>query len=56
MKITKPTAKNIKSIKFHTGIKSLVDRKFGGINVLDNDQILMEQSKLKNLRNGKVRP
>lgn len=45
----------LKKIKFHTGIKSIVDRKIGSINVLDNDQILHEKTKLKNMRNGKFR-
>lgn len=52
MKLTKPT---LKKIKFHTGIKSIIDRKIGSINVLDNNQILHEKTKLKNMRNGKVR-
>lgn len=55
MKLPKPTFKNTKTITFYTGIKSLIDRKIGGINILQNDQILLEQTKLKNVRNGKVR-
>ena len=56
MKNTIPTLKTAKTNRFHTGVKSLIDRKIGGINVLDNRQILDEKSKIKNLRNGKVRP
>ena len=55
MKNTIPTKKAAEST-FHTGVKSLIDRKIGGINVLNNDQILDEKSKLKNMRNGKIRP
>ena len=43
MKITKPTS------------ETLIDRKIGLINVLDNEEILLEKTKLKNMRNGKVR-
>lgn len=52
MKKTKPTTK---SVTFLTGVKSLFDRKIGGINLLTNHQILAEKSKLENMRNGKVR-
>lgn len=55
MKIKKITLKKEKSGPFYTGVKSLFDRKFGSINVLNNEQILGEQSKLVNVRNGKVR-
>lgn len=55
MKITKPTSKIAKVLTFHTGVKSLIDRKIGLINVLDNEEILLEKTKLKNMRNGKVR-
>lgn len=55
MKIAKPTLKKIKTVTFYTGVKSLIDRKIGGINVLDNAQILLEKTKIKNMRNGKVR-
>lgn len=55
MNTTKPTLNISKSIKFHTGVKSLIDRKIGSINVLNNTQILVEKTKLKNMRNGKVR-
>lgn len=55
MKIRKITLKKIKLITFHTGVKSLFDRKIGSMNVLDNEQILGENSKLINVRNGKVR-
>ena len=53
MENIKPTTK---SATFLTGIKSLFDRKIGGINLLTNDQILAEKMKLENMRNGKVRP
>lgn len=56
MKIIKPNFPIDQSVKFHTGVKALIDRKIGGINVLKNDEILEEQTKLKNMRNGKVRP
>ena len=56
MKNTIPTKKAAESQTFHTGVKALIDRKIGGINVLNNDQILDEKSKLKNMRNGKIRP
>ena len=55
MKNKKQAAIIAKTITFHTGVKSLIDRKIGGINILDNDQILIEKTKLKNMRNGKVR-
>ena len=55
MKISKPTLEKIKTVTFYTGVKALIDRKIGLINVLDNDQILLEKTKLKNMRNGKVR-
>ena len=54
----KPTTKNtIKTPEnsFFTGVKSLIDRRIGGINLLSNEQILGEKTKLKNVRNGKVR-
>lgn len=47
--ITKPTN------SFFTGVKSLIDRRIGGINFLSNQQILDEKDKLNNVRNGKVR-
>lgn len=56
MKNLLPTKKTAESTTFHTGVKALVDRKIGGLNVLNNDQILDEKSKLKNMRNGKIRP
>lgn len=56
MKNIIPTKKTAESQTFHTGVKALIDRKIGGINVLNNDQILDEKSKLKNMRNGKIRP
>lgn len=56
MKIpTKNTTTKVPTL-FHTGVKSLFDRKIGGINVLNNTEILEEKSKIKNMRNGKVRP
>lgn len=54
----KPTTKNtIKTpeTSFFTGVKSLIDRRIGGINFLSNEQILGEKTKLENVRNGKVR-
>ncbi len=56
MKNTIPTKKIADAATFHTGVKALVDRKIGGINVLKNQEILDEKSKLKNMRNGKIRP
>ena len=56
MKNSIPTKKAAEYQTFHTGVKALIDRKIGGINVLNNDQILDEKSKLKNMRNGKIRP
>ena len=56
--IMKPTTKNtIKTPEnsFFTGVKSLIDRRIGGINLLSNEQILGEKTKLENVRNGKVR-
>ena len=47
---------NKKVIVFHTGVGSLVDRKIGSINLLSNDQIMLEKTKIKNMRNGKIRP
>lgn len=56
MKIpTKNTTTKVQNL-FHTGVKSLIDRKIGGLNVLQNSEILGEKSKIKNMRNGKVRP
>lgn len=56
MKIpTKNTTTKVRDL-FHTGVKSLIDRRIGGINVLNNAQILEEKTKLDNMRNGKVRP
>lgn len=49
-----PTSKTPGS--FFTGVKSMIDRRIGGINVLSNHQILKEKTKLDNMRNGKVRP
>ena len=56
MKNTLSPKKTANTPTFHTGVKAMIDRKIGGINVLDNQQILDEQSKLKNMRNGKIRP
>ena len=55
MKIKKISLKKEKTGPFFTGVKSVFDRKIGSINVLNNEQILGEQSKLLNVRNGKVR-
>jgi hypothetical protein len=44
------------TIQFHTGVKCLVDRKIGSINILSNQEMAEEQPKLKNVRNGKIRP
>lgn len=54
MKLPKKPTNNLPN-SFFTGVKSLIDRKIGGINVLSNHQILLEKSKLDNMRNGKVR-
>lgn len=55
MKIKKISLKKEKTGPFYTGVKSLFDRKIGSINFLSNEQILDEQPKLVNVRNGKVR-
>ncbi len=44
-----------KLIIFHTGVGLLVDRKIGSINLLSNEQIMYEKTKIKNMRNGKIR-
>lgn len=44
------------SITFFTGVKTQIDRPIGKINVLSNRQIMDEKTKIKNMRNGKVRP
>ncbi|UBB90388.1 hypothetical protein J4771_03260 [Candidatus Kaistella beijingensis] len=40
---------------FHTGVATAIDRKIGVLGLLTNSQIFTEKSKLKNMRNGKVR-
>lgn len=54
MKLSTENKISKKSNSFYTGIKSLIDRKIGGINILSNHQILQEKEKLNNMRNGKV--
>ncbi|KIA90693.1 hypothetical protein [Kaistella jeonii] len=54
MKLTTENAAPKESNSFYTGVKSLIDRKIGGINILSNHQILQEKEKLNNMRNGKV--
>lgn len=41
--------------QFFTGVKSVIDRKIGALNLLSNRQILLEKEKIKNMRNGKER-
>ena len=41
--------------KFHTGITSAIDRSIDAFGLLSISQIMGEKTKLKNLRNGKVR-
>lgn len=55
MKSTKKNIIKAPENSFFTGVKSLIDRRIGGINILSNEQILGEKPKLKNVRNGKVR-
>ena len=55
MKSTTNNTKIKTESSFFTGVRLLIDRKIGGINILSNEQILGEKPKLKNVRNGKVR-
>ena len=43
------------TVIFHTGVKASIDRRFGALGLLSNDQIVEEKTKLNNMRNGKVR-
>lgn len=55
MKSTINNPKTSTESSFFTGVRLLVDRRIGAINLLSNEQILGEKPKLKNVRNGKVR-
>ncbi|MGZ5188447.1 MAG: hypothetical protein ACXWB4_05280 [Kaistella sp.] len=56
MKLPLDKTNSSNNTNFYTGVRSLVDRRIGAINMLSIHEILKEKAKLNNIRNGKVRP
>ena len=56
MKLPLDKTNSSNTTNFYTGVRSLVDRRIGAINMLSIHEILKEKAKLNNIRNGKVRP
>lgn len=56
MKLPLEKTNSNNTTNFYTGVRSLIDRRIGSINMLSIHEILKEKAKLNNIRNGKVRP